>query len=78
MIKEKAIFENLYCNQFVSDSEAEGFEGEAASTYLHHEGSSLAVESNSPKTHLSQVPIKTKRLVPDSILFLFWIQANSY
>lgn len=78
MIKERAIFENLYCNLLVSDSEGEGFEGEAASLYLHHEGFSLAVESNSPKTHLSQVPIKTKPLVPDGILFLFWIQANSY
>lgn len=35
-MKEKAIFENLHCNTFVSDSEGEIFEGEAAFVYLHH------------------------------------------
>lgn len=70
MITERAIFEILHYNPFVSN--LEGFEGEAASIYLHHQSSSLAVESNSPKTHQCQLPIKTKWLMPDSILSFFY------
>lgn len=65
VIKERAVFENLYCNLFVSDSKGEG---EAASPYLHHQGSWLAVESNSAKPNLSQVPTKAKQLTADGIL----------
>lgn len=39
--------------------------------YLHHQGSSFAVESNSSKTYLYQVPIKAKWLMPDSIRSFF-------
>jgi len=72
MIEKRAIFENLHCSPLVSDSEGEVFKGEAASMYLHHQGFSLAVESNSPKTYLSQFHLKAKQLMPDTILSFFF------
>lgn len=77
MTKERAIFENLYCDLFVSDLGGEVLEGEAASMYSQYQGSRLAVESNSPKTYLSQVPIKTKQWMPDSILSFFSASRSS-
>lgn len=65
-MKEKAIFENLHCNTFVSDSEGEIFEGEAAFVYLHHFPFQLVTV-----LYQSQASLKMKQLMPDNILPFF-------